>query len=80
MHVHSRLSCCLSDIHSDVEPIGSMLGTRQPVGAAKKLENRDLLLRRHLEEVGDVTLRHHDDMTTTQRMVVQADIGQLILG
>ena len=80
MDMHPRLPCGLSDIHPDVVSVGRMLGAYELVSPAKKLENRDLFLRCHFEEVRHVTLRNRYDVARTQRMVVRAHIGQFVLG
>jgi hypothetical protein len=47
---------------------------------AKKVDNRELLLGRHFEEVGHMTLRNYEDVARTQGVAVQAHIRQFILG
>jgi hypothetical protein len=79
MHMHSRLACCLPDIYPDVVSVGRVLGIDTLPGIAQKLNNRGLFLGRHFEEVGHMAFRNHEDMTTTQRMIVRAHVGQLVL-
>src|SRR4029078_224201 len=79
MHMHSRLPRGLPDIHPDVVSVGRMRAPHELMGLAKKLENRGLLLRRHFEEVRDVTPRNRDDVARTQRMIVRTHVGQFVL-
>jgi hypothetical protein len=80
MHVHSRLARRLTDIYPDVVSIGRVFGVDVSLCLAKKLDNRELFLGRHFEEVGYVALRNDEDMTTAERMAVRAHIRQVILG
>ena len=80
MHVHSRLPRSLPNIYPNVESVGRMLGKRELLSATKKLENRDLLLGRHFEEIGYVTFWNNENVATTQRMVVRTHIGEFVLG
>ena len=79
MHVHSRLPRRLADIYPDVVSVGRVLGVNQFLRPAKKVDNRELLLGRHFEEVGHMTLRNYEDVARTQGVAVQAHIRQFIL-
>ena len=80
MHMHPRLPRCLPNIYPDVEAVGRMLGMNELSCLAKKLNNRELFLECHFEEVRNVAFWNYEDMTTTQRMAVRAYIGQFVLG
>jgi hypothetical protein len=64
--MHSRLPRRLPDIYPDVVSVGRMLGMDALLGLAQKLDDSDLFLRRHIEEVSHVALRDYEHVATTQ--------------
>ena len=80
MDVHAVLAGGLADVNADVVPIGLMLLLNQALRFIQQRKDGALLRGRHVEEVGHVPARDDDDMTGSQRVIVQSRISQLVLG
>jgi len=79
MNVHSRLATRRTDVDANVVAIGRERELDVTPGFSEELEDRELLVLRHVEEVGDVTPGRDQHVTATQRVVVVAHIRECVL-
>lgn len=79
MHVHSRLTACLSNIYANVVSVGRMPTLNDLLRLVEQSEHRRLLLRTHVEEACDMPLWDSEDVATAERVIVVTDVRQCVL-
>lgn len=79
MYVHARLTRSFTHVDSDVVAVRRERELCVALSLAKQLKDGVLLVWRHVEEIGHVTLGYDKHVTTAQRVIVVAHISQSVL-